>query len=258
MGRLITSDPTPLDPVLDLPDADDVELEMVDELEKGPLRRCLVTRERHPKEALIRFVVSPDRVIVPDLAATLPGRGMWLSAFGDVIETACTRGMFAKAARGSVKVPPDLISVLQKGLLLRIGESLGLARRAGQAVCGFQKAREWLDAGRVGLVMEASDGSMAERERFLGRHAENVRVITPLDGAALGALFGRDHAVHVAIARGKLAERLSQEAERWRGVGSRRGQAVEMKERPRSRGRSDRQDPPVRPDGDNSRMQAGK
>ena len=56
--------------------------------EAGPLRRCIVTRERLPKERMIRFVVAPDNVLIPDLAATLPGRGMWLSARADVLETA--------------------------------------------------------------------------------------------------------------------------------------------------------------------------
>ena len=125
-----------------------------DEPETGPLRRCIVTRERLPKERMIRFVVAPDRSLVPDLVATLPGRGIWLSAAGDVIETARAQGglgrAFARAARGPVIVPPDLPAVLETALVRRIGELLGLARRAGQAIAGFDKAREWLRTGRSG------------------------------------------------------------------------------------------------------------
>src|SRR6201996_4841333 len=62
-------------------------LEDEDDAETGPLRRCVVTRERLPKEQMIRFVVGPDRQIVPDLAARLPGRGIWLSASLDVIQS---------------------------------------------------------------------------------------------------------------------------------------------------------------------------
>src|ERR1700728_1461718 len=76
--------------------------------ETGPLRRCVVTRERLPKERLIRFVVGPDRALVPDLNADLPGRGMWLSASRDVLETGRDKGglarSFARAARGPVSV----------------------------------------------------------------------------------------------------------------------------------------------------------
>ncbi len=172
---------------------------------------------------MIRFVVGPNREIVPDIAATLPGRGIWLSARGDVIETARTRGAFNRAARGQVTVAADLLSVLQAGLVRRISELLGLTRRAGQSVCGFQKAREWLDAGRAGLVVQASDGSAAECARFLSGLHGKVPVVAPLPGAALGAVFGRAHAVHVAVAPGKLAAALRMECARRAGL---RGQAT--------------------------------
>ena len=171
---------------------------------------------------MIRFVVGPDRSIVPDLAATLPGRGIWLSARGDVLETARAQGglgrAFARAARGPVNVPPDLRAGLEAALIRRIGEFIGLARRAGQAVAGFDKAREWLRTGRVGLILQASDGSAAERARFLSGAANSVAVWDPLPAAALGRVFGRDHVVHVAIAPGRLAGRLMVEAERLSGL----------------------------------------
>ncbi len=171
---------------------------------------------------MIRFVVGPDRTLVPDLLATLPGRGIWLSAAGDVIETARAQGglgrAFARAARGPVTVPPDLPAVLEAALVRRIGELLGLARRAGQAVAGFDKAREWLRSGRGRLIVQASDGSAAERARFLGGAGESVAVVDPLPAAALGRVFGRDHVVHVAIAPGRLGERLAVEAARLRGL----------------------------------------
>jgi hypothetical protein len=181
-----------------------------------------VSRERLPKERMIRFVVAPDRKLVPDLAATLPGRGIWLSASGDVLETARAQGglgrAFARAARGPVIVPPDLPAVLEAALVRRIGELAGLARRAGQAVAGFDKAREWLRTGRGRLILQASDGSVAERARFLSGAGESVTVVDPLPASALGRVFGRDHVVHVAIASGRLGERLAIEAERLRGL----------------------------------------
>src|ERR1700761_4872152 len=165
-------------------------LEDDDDAETGPLRRCIITREQLPKERMIRFVVGPDRQIVPDLAARLPGRGIWLSASRDVLEFDASQDdtrqeggrhkdkqgdsryrhlvrAFAKAARGPVTLPPDLSVLLQTALVRRIGDCLGLARRAGQAVAGYEKAREALRTGRYRLVLQASDGSEAERSRFL-------------------------------------------------------------------------------------------
>ena len=197
-----------------------------DEPERGPLRRCVVTRERLAKERMIRFVVLPPDeaagrktgLVVPDLTATLPGRGIWLSARGDVLETARMRGGFARAARCQVTVPPDLTAGLAESLVRRIGETVGLARRAGQAVAGFGKAREWLDGGRAGLVVQASDGSTEERQRFLGGWSGRVPAVAPLDAAQLGGVFGRDHIVHVVLLPGRLADRVRIEAERLAGV----------------------------------------
>jgi hypothetical protein len=181
---------------------------------------------------MIRFVAGPDRVIVPDLKAVLPGRGMWLSARRDVLENARARDSlaraFARAARGPVTVPPDLPALLEAALIRRISELLGLARRAGQAVAGFEKAREWIRTGRARLVVEASDGSTAERARLLSGAADRVLVLDPLPGAALGRIFGRDHAVHIAIAAGRLSEALEVEAGRLSGMRQDRQAAAEV------------------------------
>ena len=141
-----------------------------------------------------------------------------MSARGDVLEAARTKGGFARAARGQVVVPPDLVAFIAAALTRRIVETLGLARRAGQAVSGFSKAREWLVTGRAALVVHASDGSQDERARFLGGDRGRAPVITPLDSWALGAIFGRDAAVHIAVAPGRLAERLRVESARLAGV----------------------------------------
>lgn len=205
MGRSVTTEPG----------AD--SLACAEEEESGPLRRCIVTRERLPKETMIRFVLDAERTVVPDLAARLPGRGMWLSVGADVLSTACTRGLFARAARGPVRIPPDLPQRVRSGLERRILELLGLCRRAGQAVAGFDKAREWLRNGRAALVVQASDGSAEERRRFLG-DATGVAVVSPLSGAALGTVFGRERTVHVAIAPGRLAQALQADSERLAGL----------------------------------------
>ena len=108
--------------------------------------------------------------------------------------------------------------MLEEALVRRITELLGLARRAGQAMAGFEKAREWLRADRARVVLQASDGSAAERARFLSGVSSAVVIVDPLPGAAMGRLFGRDFVVHVAIAPGKLGESLAMEAGRLAGL----------------------------------------
>ncbi|WP_376100598.1 hypothetical protein ACE7GA_10475 [Roseomonas sp. CCTCC AB2023176] len=81
---------------------------------------------------------------------------------------------------------------------------------------GFQQAREWLQAGRAAVLVEAMDGSPAERARLIG--GSDATVVGALTAAELGGVFGRDHAVHVAVAPGRLAQTIVAEAARWRGV----------------------------------------
>jgi len=165
---------------------------------------------------MLRFVVGPEQKIVFDAAATLPGRGLWLSARADVITSALKRGVFSRAAKQQVKTPETLRDLIETGIKRRMTELLGLARRGGNAISGFEKAREWLAAGKVGLVAQATDGSEEECRRFLG--SRDVPVVKILSGADLGKIFGRDNAVHVVIASGKLARMIEFEAKKLAGV----------------------------------------
>ena len=61
------------------------------------VRQCAVTRERLGKEALVRFVLSPDDVVTPDVAEKLPGRGVWIKADRAVLESAVKKNAFARA-----------------------------------------------------------------------------------------------------------------------------------------------------------------
>ena len=187
-----------------------------DEPERGPLRRCLVTRMQGKREAMLRFVVAPGGELIFDPSATLPGRGMWLSADGNVIKSAVQRSVFARAARQPVKLPADLQADVSTALAKRIADLLGLARRSGVAISGFEKAREWLRGNRGGLILQAVDGSAEERDRFAG--GSTLPRLAVLPAATLGRIFGREQTVHVVIAPGRLANMIEIEAQRLQGV----------------------------------------
>ncbi len=181
----------------------------------APHRRCIVTRAVRPKEELLRFVLSPDGGVVPDLAASLPGRGLWVSARRGVLEKAIASRAFARAARAPARVPEGLVAVVEAQLARRCLDLLGLARRAGMAVAGYEKAAEMLRAGRAKLLVQAADGALDGRAK-LRRLAGDLPVIEILTGAELGAVFGRDFVVHVAVS-GRFADRLRAEAFRLAG-----------------------------------------
>ncbi len=128
---------------------------------------------------------------------------------------------FARAAAARSQCPRSACAA-RGGAVRRIGELLGLTRRAGQAVAGFEKAREWLRSGRARLVLQASDGSEEERARFLFGSAGGWR-LSLFAGGGLGRLFGRDHVVHVAIAPGDWPNGFT-EADRLAGLRGGRSQ----------------------------------
>lgn len=201
-----------------------------DEPESGPLRRCIVTGERLAKETMVRCVVGPDGVIVPDVGAALPGRGLWLTSRRDIVATAVKKRAFDRAARRSVTIPADLADRIEMLLVQRCREAVGLARRSGKAVAGFEKVGQAIRKGGVRLLLAASDGAGGGRQKVAAM-APGLPVMDRLDAAELGAAFGRDHVVHGAIGSGALAARLRVDAARLAGFRASAGEAV-AEERP--------------------------
>ena len=125
----------------------------------GPLRRCIVTGAITHKERLLRFVVGPEGRVVPDVAGRLPGRGLWLSPSRKIVKRACAKAAFARVARRAVASPDDLDDQVERLLAGRLMDGLGLARRAGQAVAGYEKVRAFLRRGPVRVLFTAADAS---------------------------------------------------------------------------------------------------
>lgn len=165
---------------------------------------------------MVRFVVGPDGTVVPDVSEKLPGRGLWLSAERDIVARAVARRLFGKAARAAVTVPANLTDLVEARLAARCLERIGMARRAGQAVAGFEKVRGWLGEGRVAIIIEASDAGPHGVAK-LGRQSGDCPVLRVLTADELGQAFARDRVVHVAIQAGRLAKALRMDVERLGG-----------------------------------------
>ncbi|MBF0306520.1 MAG: RNA-binding protein [Alphaproteobacteria bacterium] len=182
----------------------------------GNTRRCVVSGDRRAPERMLRFVVAPDGQVVPDVDARLPGRGIWLSAGRDMVNKAVAKNLFAKAARTRAVAPPDLADRVEALLVKRCLELLGLARRAGKVLAGWEQVRAAVKAGQIGLLVEASDGAAGGRGKVRAL-APDLPVITLFGRAELGAALGREQAVHVAVAPGRLASRLLEQSSRLAG-----------------------------------------
>ncbi|GHC69845.1 hypothetical protein GCM10010136_16050 [Limoniibacter endophyticus] len=122
-------------------------------------RTCIVTRKAGSADDLIRFVVAPDDVLVPDLKRDLPGRGCWVTADRKHIEIAVAKGHFSRALKCKVDIPADLPDMID-GLLARSAlGSLGLARKAGQVVTGGAKIDQKVRSGEIEAVLHATEAA---------------------------------------------------------------------------------------------------
>ena len=122
-------------------------------------RRCIATGEVQPKRGLIRFGVSPDGQIVPDILEKLPGRGIWVASERSALETAVKKGLFARGAKQQVTVPDTLVDDVERLLAKRLIDGISMARKAGRAVAGYEKVKDWLGREEARILFQATDGS---------------------------------------------------------------------------------------------------
>ena len=184
--------------------------------EAGAVRRCAVTGETRPASEMLRFVIGPEDRVVFDAARDLPGRGIWLSATRDVVNTACAKGRFAAASGGSARVSTALADEVEHLLVRRCLDGLGLARRAGDAVAGFEKVKTMLACGAARVLFSAADGADDGCKR-LRAMAGGATVVDLFTNAELASALGRENVVHAAIREGGLARRAVREAAQLAG-----------------------------------------
>ncbi|WP_333591723.1 RNA-binding protein [Brevundimonas sp.] len=181
-------------------------------------RRDLVTRQVMDESCLIRFVAGPDGSVVPDLARKLPGRGLWVAADRASVETAAAKGLFARAAKAPLKAAPDLADMVERLLTRRCLEQLGLARREGVLISGFEKSAAAIRSGRAAWLIEASDGSADGRGKLLAlaRH-QATRACGAFTAEDLSLALGLENAIHAVLLTGGRADRWTLEVERLAG-----------------------------------------
>ena len=178
--------------------------------DKAPQRTCIATRRTAPRDELLRFVLGPDGQVVFDVKGNLPGRGAWVSPEAGALREAVGRKAFSRAFRAAAQVPPDLEAQVRRALCEAALSTLSLARKAGQAVAGFEKVSAWIAAGRVRVLVEARDAAADGRRKLAGRlksAGSEAEIVDSFDSGQLGLAFGRPNVIHAAMTHGALAER---------------------------------------------------
>ncbi|NNE22285.1 MAG: RNA-binding protein [Rhizobiales bacterium] len=199
-------------------------------------RRCIVTGNVADPEELLRFARAPlDGQVIADLRLELPGRGVWIGNNRRLVSQAIKRNMFARGFREACKVPEGLDQRIEDRLdELALGY-LSLAKKAGQAVHGFEKVETLISTGRLAVLIGACDGSadgrgkLKQRMRATGTEAP---VIEFFSSGQLGLALGRTNVIHAAITSGGLARKFviaANRAQKYRG--SQDGAALEYEEK---------------------------
>ena len=192
------------------------------DLDNGPrtdrsatMRMCAVSREVRPIGELIRFVVSPQGEVVPDLKRKLPGRGLWVSASRRTVAEAVRRNQFSKGFKRDVRAAPTLPADTETLLVRSATEALAMAAKAGQVVSGFSKVEGALQQGQAEALIHASDGA-ADGIRKLdaivrqrgGNHGESqeMPIVSVLTSAELDLALGRSNVIHAALLAGPASK----------------------------------------------------
>jgi predicted RNA-binding protein YlxR (DUF448 family) len=190
----------------------------------SPERKCISSGDVKPQSELVRFVVDPQGTLCPDLAGKLPGRGIWISANRANLERAQSKGLFARAAKCQLAVPPDLSGLVERLLVARAIEGLSLARRSGAVIAGFTKVEAMLRQMPPLALLEASDGAQDGRRKLIGlakawqkRADGEIPVVACLDSSELGLAFGRGSVIHAALERSGMGVRVMQDLRRLGG-----------------------------------------
>jgi len=188
----------------------------------GSVRTCVVSRQVKGTDELIRFVLSPEGEVVPDVRRKLPGRGLWISLSRTMVTEAAKRGLFAKAFKRAVTLPPDLAARTDTLLARGVLDALAMAAKAGEVVCGSGKVEDTIVAGKAIALIHASDGADdgirkldAKWASAAGKNPQIVDLprIRAFKTDELDLALGRSNVVHAALLSGPATKTF---LSRWR------------------------------------------
>ncbi|MGI9524827.1 MAG: RNA-binding protein [Hyphomicrobiaceae bacterium] len=181
----------------------------------SPTRSCIVSRERHDPNSLIRFVLSPAGEVVPDLARRLPGRGAWVTNRRCHLDRAISTRAFDRAWRRCVTVGDDLSQRVERLLYETAQQALSLANKAGVLSFGYHSVETLLNSGESIVLLQAHDAAADGRSKLERKYRavckDNGMEPIILDLFSVGQMslaIGRTNVVHAAVKRGKAADAL--------------------------------------------------
>jgi hypothetical protein len=173
-----------------------------------PLRTCIVQRARKEKPVLLRFVLSPQNEVLPDIKGDLPGRGVWVTARKDCVADAVKRRAFQRAYRAPVAVNDSLSLEVERLFKRSALERLSICNKAGLLVTGFSKVEEALKRREI-LALLHADTAAADGKAKLDRKFESIfsgkELIAPenrFTSAEISLAAGSTGVIHAGLREG--------------------------------------------------------
>ena len=81
--------------------------------ESGSERTCVVSGEKGPPEAMLRFALSGAGEVVPDIRRKLPGRGVWTRLDFATVRQAAAKQAFSRGFRARADFRAGLSSTIE-------------------------------------------------------------------------------------------------------------------------------------------------
>jgi uncharacterized protein len=199
-------------------------------------RTCIVTRKSAAPDELIRFVVGPDSIVVPDLKRSLPGRGCWVTADRTHVDRAAAKKLFARAFKAEVGAPADLGALVDRLLAGSALGALGLARKAGAVALGAEQVASAVRSGKALAVLHAREASedgvrKITQARRAVQHADGPEIYAYklFSESELGLALGGTNVIHAAVLAGNpgtAALKRMVALDRYRGGTPENGQTI--------------------------------
>ena len=197
-----------------------------------PERTCVLTRRKGTRDELIRLALGPDGTVAPDVRARGPGRGAWVGVTRAELDVANAKGKLRAALqrafkKNEIEVPANLGELIAQALRQTALDRLGMEARASNLINGSDKVEAAARAGKVHLLLHASDAAEDGRRRLdqawrvggsptaLGASG-GQGMIFPEPRTILSLALGRENVVHAALTDPAAASRVSHALARWR------------------------------------------
>ena len=189
----------------------------------GSERTCIATGAKGAPDAMLRFALSADGAVVPDLRRKLPGRGVWTQLSFEAVRRATAKAAFSRAFRAKAEAPATLAETVDALLERDALQSLSMANKAGLVVTGAFKVNSAIEHRAVVAVIQAKDGSpdgvqkraQALRARF-GEEAGTIAWINLFCSSQLDLALGKANVIHAALKTGAASSAFLARAERLR------------------------------------------